>query len=567
MNQDGNTNINVPLIYVSPMDDTEETGHRMLEKDLSLLSDNKKNKTEHLFSNNELKNHGTASISNNHKFEEAAFVDDLIDFNQNNKLIDFDFKYVNDVYLDDVNKLYPTISNQSDITTLSNINNKNVEVNSSKYFIDSSFDVSNNNRALNNFINNADIRNDQIEDKDDEIQSFYSAFGDVLLSSKQNIDIGSNNNDKYTEVNNESNESLHATFLLPDIKKYKSNSNGLLTVNNVATREGRRNSISKNSSIRSRSRSRSRSHSILSNNEEIKLLEDLKKTNIISDQDTMTIDNKNNLLQVANENVEAFSQVSEAELQEILKDLKDFDPLMGENKEATIVNEGFYEPISTGDSDNLDGSDKQFVCEFCSFAFLRKHDLKRHTAKHLNLKNYKCKGYLIGSLPLEAEMILFTSNNGKSYGNLSMIELADSTAIVEDVSESHVWGCERQFLRSDALNRHFKTKMGKECLHLAFKDFQSGNIYKTFEFLKIKDLINNTSKDTTTFERILGKDSGKMRDKFVECELLLKEMPDLNTVTWPMNDALFEEIYMEIYEKNLQKVIQRRVKLKKKIGI
>lgn len=574
MNRDSNINLNIPLIYVSPVGEKDEQGLQNVATDKDFNNSIKNINPESLFHSKTANNKRPLSTAEKRKNkDESRVVDDLLGFNEYDTLKSFNSSYVNDIYLNDANRLYPTNSNQSNITSFSNenvnSNFKNSVLNENNLNYNSTTGASNNNQTSMRFLGDDIGEATYDEDEDDEIQSFYSAFGDVLVSPEEKVENGKlsgSGNLNHMDDDNSKNDSLHTSFLLPDIQKIKSNSNGFLAVNRVNSREERSNSVSKKSGSRSRSRSRSRSHSVLSNAEETKLLKDLDQNSSLHGQETAgSHNNKSNFLQVSKDDVDSFSQVSEAEMKELLKDLKDFDPLTENIKEETIV-PCIYPDASLLSTEN-DFQEKQFVCDYCSFAFLRKHDLKRHTAKHLNLKNYCCKGFLMGSLPIEAEIFLLNINKGSnSYGALSLKELTALLKAVEDFSNSQYWGCDREFLRSDALNRHLKTKMGKECLKLAYEDFKNGNVYKTYKFLKMKELLDSLSNGRNTLSQAAAKENEPMRDKFIECELILKDMNMniLETINWPMESDLFENVYIDTYEKNLQKVIQRRVKLKKK---
>lgn len=575
MNRESTNNLNIPLIYVSPVGEKEEKGLQNAATDKDFNNKLKNINPESLFhskSSNHKRPHKVSEKRKNK--DDSRIVDDYLIFNEHDTLKTFNSSYVNDIYLNDANRLYPTKSNQSNTTSFSNDNAnnsfKNNALTTNNHHYSSTTGASHNNQNSTRFLGDDIGEANYDDDDDDEIQSFYSAFGDVLLSPEHNHENGKLSgsfNPNHMVDENSRNDCLHASFLLPDIQKIKSNNNGFLAVHKVSSREARSNSVCKKSGSRSRSRSRSRSHSVLSNAEETKLLEDLEQNANTNGQETLgNQNNKNTFLQVSKEDVDSFSQVSEAEMKELLKDLKDFDPLTEHIKEDTIVPiDPFSGAIVTTDNDS---HEKQFVCEYCSFAFLRKHDLKRHTAKHLNLKNYCCKGYLMGSLPIEAEIFLLNINkDNNAYGTLSLKELTALLKAVDDFSNSQFWGCDREFLRSDALNRHLKTKMGKDCLKLAYDDFKNGNVYKTYKFLKMKELLNTLSQGQNTLNQSAAKESEPIRDKFIECELILKDMDMhiLETVNWPMESDLFEKLFLDIYEKNLQKVIQRRVKLKKKL--
>lgn len=69
--------------------------------------------------------------------------------------------------------------------------------------------------------------------------------------------------------------------------------------------------------------------------------------------------------------------------------------------------------------------EKPFLCSKCPKRFARLHDKKRHELLHEGVKNFKCQGYL-----------------------------KDGTK----------WGCSKQFARSDALARHFRTEAGWLCI-------------------------------------------------------------------------------------------------------
>ncbi|OBA25555.1 hypothetical protein HANVADRAFT_49959 [Hanseniaspora valbyensis NRRL Y-1626] len=589
MSQGNNKNLNIPLIYVSPVFDKKDDEYKQVENENDFMRNNKNN-------NNTLL---TDNMTNNIYYKKkdnstSNIAEDSFNLDQNINLKDFNNNHVNDIYMNSDNKLYLTTSNQSYTHSLNqdnfanNIRNNFPITNDNHY--NNNLGTTNNNQNrqhINSYLGDGLDDNEEEEEEEDDIQSFYSAFADILLSpSDTNIitPIQSNNGNTNIKSYNSNtgsgdkfnliSESLRTTFLLPDMQKIKSNNNnsGLLTVNRVNSREDRSNSVSKKNGSRSRSRSRSRSHSFLSSGGEVKLFEDLRNSNNNNNsvaQETFDLENNsNNYLKIVNDDVESFSQVSATDMQELLQDLKSFDPVIGKVKEENVVTNIVDTTTTKYKLENsTDSQEKPFICEFCSFAFLRKHDLKRHKAKHLNLKCCSCKGYLIGPLPIEAEIFLYNAKNrGYTFDSSSLAELPDLIKAVEDMSNSKCWGCDKQFLRTDALNRHLKTKIGKECLKLPIEDFQSGNIYKTFKFLKMKEPLNSTlsSGSTNSNNNDLTKNNEKIRDKFIECNLFLKDMDLdlLEQINWPIDDYNYEEYFMETYERNLQKAIQRRVKIK-----
>ncbi|KAL6929947.1 hypothetical protein ACO0SA_001353 [Hanseniaspora valbyensis] len=588
-----NNNLNIPLIYVSPVFDKNDDEYKKVENENDFMRNNNNNNNNTLLTDNishniyyKKKDNSTSNIG-----------EDSSNFDQNVNLKNFNNNLVNDIYMDSANKLYLTTSNQSYTNSMNqnnfanniknnfqntNENNRNINVGTIK--------TNQNIQHMNSYLGEGLDGED--DGDDDDIQSFYSAFADILLSpsdtniitpiqsntANTNIKSYNSNNSGGDDKSNLVSENLRTTFLLPDMQKIKSNNNnnnnnnGLLTVNRINSREERSNSVSKKNGSRSRSRSRSRSHSFLSNGGEVKLVEDLRNSNNNNTtvaQETFDLENNpNNYLKIVNDDVESFSQVSETDMQELLQDLKSFDPVIGKAKEENVITNIVDTTTTKHKLENTtDSQEKPFICEFCSFAFLRKHDLKRHKAKHLNLKCCSCKGYLIGPLPIEAEIFLYNAKNrGYTFDSSSLAELPDLITAVEDMSNSKCWGCDKQFLRTDALNRHLKTKIGKECLKLPMEDFQSGNIYKTFKFLKMKELLNSTllSGSSTSNNNDLTKNNEKIRDKFIECNLFLKDMDLdlLEQINWPIDDYNYEEYFMETYERNLQKAIQRRVKIK-----
>lgn len=71
-------------------------------------------------------------------------------------------------------------------------------------------------------------------------------------------------------------------------------------------------------------------------------------------------------------------------------------------------------------------NEKPYKCSVCNKAFARQHDRKRHEDLHTGEKKYECAGVLLDGVTK--------------------------------------WGCGHKFARADALGRHFRTEIGRQCI-------------------------------------------------------------------------------------------------------
>lgn len=71
-------------------------------------------------------------------------------------------------------------------------------------------------------------------------------------------------------------------------------------------------------------------------------------------------------------------------------------------------------------------NERPYKCKVCSKAFARQHDRKRHEELHTGEKKFECSGVL-------------------------------SDGVTR-------WGCGHKFARADALGRHFRTEVGRQCI-------------------------------------------------------------------------------------------------------
>lgn len=496
---DKNKNINIPQIYVSPAD------------------------------------------SNTNKIKQTDNIDDSKDN-------DFE-QLINQVNLDNIE-----IPNNC----LNFISNDGLNMNfSNQYQLNSSDSPHLNDNGISPINSNSSYN----EAPEDDIQSFYSAleerFG-LNDKSKNNVVEDFINNEIFG-LNDQSNNNMQTSFLLPDINKIKSNSSGtkgnLLSISKVSSREGRRKSVSKSNRSRSATRSRSRSRSVTKSISDLSHRDDTGLIDAFSKVDLLEKDYNNLPLNVERSDIDYLSDISDNEIRSIFSEIDvDENPLDIEALMNDLNN-------NTPDASHIDDKEKKHVCKYCNFAFLRHHDLERHTSSHINRKNYPCKGYVFGELPPVAMLYLRNEQNLKE--NPSLFDLNELMKIINDVENQKsttTWGCLRSFFRSDSLSRHLKSKTQMSCLKQAYEDFIQGNVYFHHRFLSLRKFIHrDILKKSNDENKIINS------EKFIKADILIKDMDknSLDNETWPISKEQFQKQYQNIYCKNLQKYIQREAKFKK----
>lgn len=396
---------------------------------------------------------------------------------------------------------------------------------------------------------------------EDDIQSFYSALEEKFgFNDTKNNAVEDFINNEIFGLNDQStntNDNQQTSFLLPDMNKIKSNSStnkdNLLSIRKVNSREGRRNSVSKTgrsrSATRSRSRSRSATKSIsdLSHREDTGLVDAFSKVQILE-----KYNNNNSLLSIEPSDNDYLSDVSDNDIRSILSEIEvDENPL---DIEAFISD-------SENKTSNVNDKEKKHVCKYCNFAFLRHHDLERHTSSHINRKNYPCKGYVFGELPPLA--MIYLKNEQDLRENPSLFDLNELLRIIDEIEiqkSTTTWGCFRSFFRSDSLSRHLKSKTQKKCLKEAYEDFKQGNVYFHHRLLSLKSFVYGD-----ILKKCTDENEYSSSEKFIKADMLIKDIAKdcLDNETWPITDEQFQRQYQKIYSKNLQKYIQREAKFKK----
>ncbi|GMM42467.1 hypothetical protein DAHU10_033770 [Hanseniaspora uvarum] len=509
---DSSNNLNIPLIYVSPAEGSNER----LKQTQNKISVSREGEL----------------------FDEVLSQFDFENINLPNESLNL---ISNDKY--NFNKSTDSPGNVPNINVL-NPENNNI-----------SFENSNTS-------NNNDIFGNEVDD--DDIKSFYSALEEIsglndAFDNKQAENFINNEIFGLNDASNNNRNNLQTSFLLPDMEKIKSNASNHLSISRVNSREGRPKSISKSNHTRSRSRSRSRTRSIsnLSNKDEAVLINALRDVNLVEKE------KNNNFLAIDQTDTDYVSDVSESDILSILsefevkKDFNDFENFVNNsnrNNQADSV-------ATEVDTSPVDDSEKKFVCKFCNFAFLRNHDLDRHMASHLNRKNYPCKGYILGKLPQRAMFYLDKEHDLRmNPSSFNLNQLKATIDYVENQPLTVTWGCFKEFLRSDSLSRHLKSKTEHRCMKAAFDDFIEGNVFFHYKFLKLKEIVLYDPFKIHNEEHLAN-----CSEKFIQAEILIKDMDIslLNNASWPITEQEFERNYRKIYGKNLQKYIQRQARFKK----
>ena len=422
-------------------------------------------------------------------------------------------------------------------------------------------DLSEPSQPNNNGITPMNSHSSYNEVPEDDIQSFYSVLEERFGfndKSKNNVVEDFINNEIFGLNDQSANtmNNLQTSFLLPDMNKIKSNSSAnkdnLLSISKVNSREGRRNSVSKSNRSRSATRSRSRSRSVTKSVSDLSHKDDTGLIDAFSKVKLLEKDKHNSLLNIDPSDNDYLSDVSDSDIRSILSEIEvDENPLDIE----AFIND------SDNKTSNADDKEKKHVCKYCNFAFLRHHDLERHTSSHINRKNYPCKGYVFGELPPLAMIYLKNEQNLKE--NPSLFDLNELLRIIDEVENrksTTTWGCFRSFFRSDSLSRHLKSKTKETCLKQAYEDFTQGNVYFHHKFLSLKNFVyKDILKKSTDENEYLNS------EKFIKADMLIKDMDKdcLDNETWPITDEQFERQYQKTYCKNLQKYIQREAKFKK----
>ncbi|POS83516.1 hypothetical protein EPUL_004812 [Erysiphe pulchra] len=142
-------------------------------------------------------------------------------------------------------------------------------------------------------------------------------------------------------------------------------------------------------------------------------------------------------------------------------------------------------------------NERPYICSQCTKAFARQHDRKRHESLHSGEKRFICRGKL--------------KNGGQ-------------------------WGCGRPFARADALNRHFRSEAGRNCINPLIEEDESEKL-RLWNEKQIQNL------QQTQSQSAMPGQIDVLPNRFALPAALLAQYPALAPFSWtdlPQSEGIIE---------------------------
>ncbi|RKF61234.1 C2H2 finger domain transcription factor crzA [Erysiphe neolycopersici] len=143
-------------------------------------------------------------------------------------------------------------------------------------------------------------------------------------------------------------------------------------------------------------------------------------------------------------------------------------------------------------------NERPYICSKCTKAFARQHDRKRHESLHSGEKRFICRGEL--------------KNGGQ-------------------------WGCGRPFARADALNRHFRSEAGRNCINPLIAEDESEKL-RLWNEKQVQNLQQTQSQSAMPGQIEV------LPNRFELPAALLAQYPALAPFNWsdlPQGEGIIEE--------------------------